>query len=365
MPTANALLANAPVAAGTTVAVAVDRDHDHDHDHDRDRERWHIETATRKQRANGTTHPAEIVARAISQAHGDGESYERVLTPATIPHDAACYLERAGFSLASSDVLSALRATKADIELAALERAQTAAADGLERARSMLAAATVVDGDDDSDTKRDDVRTETETGTETRTRSLEFRGESEGNPLTPTDVSGAVGQAVLDAGCRPVSTTVTGDDRLVADRPIEIDTLVRTPSGYHGRLVRTLVVDPHGGAERRAHVALTHAFRSVRTMAGAGDHTVSALEADLEAEIRAFGFGESDEIDVQVAGIGLEPRERPIGSGESVAVGATICVDATVGTDAGRVRLADVLARTEDDAQWLSPVSWSMRPSSE
>ncbi|MFC7232987.1 hypothetical protein ACFQMM_23320 [Saliphagus sp. GCM10025308] len=100
-------------------------------------------------------------------------------------------------------------------------------------------------------------------------------------------------------------------------------------------------------------------------MASAGEHTVSALEADLEAEIRAFGFGESDAIDVQVSGIGLEPRERPIGSGESIAVGTTICVDAAVGADAGRVRLADVLVRTEDDAQWLSSASWSMQPSSE
>ncbi|UTF53245.1 hypothetical protein [Natronosalvus rutilus] len=377
--TANALTTNAPIAAGTPVAIAVDREPELEHEH----ERWYLETATQKQRANGATHPAEAVAKAISETHGDGENGERVLTPATIPHDAACYLERAGFTLASSDVLSALRATKDDVELAALERAQTAAHDGLERARSMLTAATVVDGDGDSDLKRDDGRSETETETGTRMRSLEGRaevevegedgdgvegegkGESEANPLTPADISSAVDRAVLDAGCRPVSTTVTGDDRLVADRPIEIDTLVRTPSGYHGRLVRTLVVDPNGGAERRAHVALTHAFRSVRTMAVAGDHTVSALEADLEAEIRAFGFGEPDAIDVQVTGIGLEPRERPIGSGESVAVGTTTCVDAAVGTDAGRVRLADVLVRTEDDAQWLSPASWSMRPSSE
>ncbi|MFC7232988.1 hypothetical protein ACFQMM_19440 [Saliphagus sp. GCM10025308] len=220
-PADSTLTANAPIAAGTTVAVAfaVDREH----------ERWYLETATQKQRANGATHPTEAVAKAISETHGDGESGERVLTPATIPHDAACYLERAGFTLASSDVLSTLRATKDDVELAALERAQTAAGDGLERARSMLAAATVVDGDNDSDLKRADVRSETET--ETRTRSLEARaevevegegedgvegegkGESEANPFTPADISSAVDRAVLDARCRPVSTTVTGEDR--------------------------------------------------------------------------------------------------------------------------------------------------------
>ncbi|MGM0448715.1 MAG: M24 family metallopeptidase, partial [Methanobacteriota archaeon] len=62
-----------------------------------------------------------------------------VLTPASVPHDAAVYLGRAGNALASTDAVAAARARKTPAEVERLRRVQRAAVAGMARAESALA----------------------------------------------------------------------------------------------------------------------------------------------------------------------------------------------------------------------------------
>ncbi|MFP9193450.1 peptidase M24 [Natronosalvus vescus] len=308
---------------------------------------WAIEAVSRRELAAGATHPASRLADTL-------EAGRRLLTPATIPHDAALYLERAGFDLASSGVLAQLRAAKTGFERHHLETAQWAVRAGLERAESMLERATV---SDETSEDVDSVGSESETPQSVQ-RSLSLAGE----PLTASRLREAIESAIAEAGARPVSTIISPSGAIPTSEPVVVAATAKTPTGYHGHLARTFVVAPAGGAERRAHVALTHAFRSIRSKLTADDHAVRALEADLEAEIRAFGFDESDSIDTRVSGIGLEPREYPLGGGDDTCIGSSLRVDAAVGTGDERVRLADVLCRTTDGAHWLVPTSRSLVP---
>ncbi|WP_254808499.1 M24 family metallopeptidase [Natronosalvus amylolyticus] len=296
-----------------------------------DGERWH---SVSKPPRDGGDHPSQTLGESLLEAEIDGAGRNlRLLTPAHIPHDAALYLERAGFELASSDVLSRLRVRKTEPELAAIERVQEAVRAGLERAMSLL----------------------------------------EKESPTPGRLETALEVGVLEAGGRPVSSAVVwtganggvtdGDPTapLPTDRPL-ILTVEASNAGYYGRQTRTLVVDPDGGPERRGHIGLTHGFRSVQSLLTAGEATVGTVEADLEAEIRAFGFDETASIEVQVSGVGLEGLERPLQAGTTIERRSPVVVDASLVTSVGRIRLADVIVRTGERARWLSPASRSLVP---
>ncbi|MCU4753264.1 peptidase M24 [Halobacteria archaeon AArc-curdl1] len=320
-----------------------------------DGERWH---SVSKPPRDGGDHPSQILAELLLEDGttdaGAMETCSRLLTPAHIPHDAALYLEGAGFELASSDALSRLRVRKTEPELAAIERAQLAARTGLERAMSLL--------------ERADFGIESASDTGEATLVLEDA------PLTADRLERALEVGVLEAGGRPVSSRVVWPGAnggtnspqtaaLPAGGPLII-TVESSDAGYHGRQTRTLVADPDGGPERRAHIGLTHGFRSVQSLLTAGEATVGTVEADLEAEIRAFGFDETAAIDVQVGGIGLERLERPLQAGSTIERRSPVVVDASLETDVGRIRIADVIVRAEDGerARWLSPASRSLVP---
>ena len=310
---------------------------------------WHLESSDPRSSRSRPQHPAVRVAERLTTS-------ATVLAPPHLPHDAALYFEERGLELASSDVIDRARTTKHADERSALEAAQTAAATGIARVRALVAST-----DDDVEGSAD-------------TR------------LTTARLDRALSQGVLEGGALPIDTTIDAsvvegecgasdggetdarDHPIPYTAPVVVATTVRTPEGYHGRLARTLVVDPDGGAVRRAHVALTHAFRSVRAMATADDHPVRALEADLEAEIRAFGFDEADGITARVDGIGLEASERPTRGDDVLAAGGVACVDARIDTASGTVRLADLLVKAgaEDGGEarslWVAPPSRSVRP---
>lgn len=289
---------------------------------------WHVRSADAV-----STHPADALADRLTD---DGLA-GTLLTPARIPHDAALYLEEAGFTLASSDVVARTRATKTDAERERIATAQAAASAGVRRAASVLADATVVDD----------------------------RLTVDGETLTAPRLRTAVDEAVVSAGALPAGNTAVSTATADAIRPddsIVLEVAPRELEGYHGGLVRTFVVDSDGGWERRAHIGVTHAFRSAAALLTADAQSVTAVEADLEAEVRAFGFGDDDGIETCVAGVGLESRERPSRGSHEVTPGTVVRLDAGVRLDDGRVHVADLLEVGPDGAGWLEAPSRSLDP---
>lgn len=301
-----------------------------------DGEEWHVRSADASSGSgSGSTHPADALA---SQLIDDGLA-GTVLTPARIPHDAALYFEQAGFTLSSSDAVSEARATKTVEERDRIATAQAAASAGVRRAASLLAAATTADG----------------------------RLAVDGDVLTPEDLRIATDEAIASTGAFPDGNTAVdpGPDAetLRPGEPIVVAVAPREIGGYHGGLVRTFVVDGDGGLERRAHIGVTHAFRSATAMLTADTHSVTAVEADLEAEVRAFGFDDHDGIEPRVAGVGLEPQERPQRGGHEVGPGTVVRLDVGVALDdRRRIRLADVVAVEAERVRPLESPSQSLDP---
>ncbi|WP_121741605.1 M24 family metallopeptidase [Natronorubrum halophilum] len=290
-----------------------------------DGEEWMTHTSR-----DASAHPARTLG---SQLAGRVET-ATLLTPPRIPHDAALYLENDGFALASTDVIERARATKTPAERDRISTAQAAAGAGIRQAASLLANAAIDDG----------------------------RLVVDGEELTPGRLRISIDEAVVSAGAFPAGNTVINPDpghapsslsdggtALRPGEPIVLETAPRGPGGYYGGLVRTLVVDGDGGRERRAHVGVTQSFQSARAMLTADTESVTRIEADLEAEVRAFGFGEADEVETRVAGVGLEPRERPLEGGTEVEPGSVVQLESAVRVDddGGWLRIADILVKGE------------------
>ncbi|WP_440770754.1 M24 family metallopeptidase [Natronorubrum sp. DTA28] len=317
-------------AAGPTFAIAFDGDE------------WLVDSSR-----DAATHPAKALATRLAERLESGT----ILTPARVPHDAALYLEQAGFDLASTDVLERARARKTDAERDRIADAQAAASAGIRRAASLLASAVIDDG-----------------------RLL-----ADGKPVTPSRLRTTVDEAIVSAGSFPAGNTVVNPDPghtpstpdtehepLRAGEPIVLETAPRGPDGYHAGLARTLVVDGDGGSERRAHVGATQSFRSAAAMLTADTESVTAVEADLEAEVRAFGFGEGDDVRTRAFGVGLEPCERPLEGGETVEPGSVVRLESAVRVgDGAWLRIADLLVKAEDGerATYLEAPSRSLEPS--
>ncbi|WP_339102311.1 M24 family metallopeptidase [Haloterrigena salinisoli] len=296
--------------------------------------------------ADASSHPARALASRLADRVDGGT----VLTPARLPHDAALYLEEADFEPASTDVLERARAAKTPAERERIAAAQTAAAAGIRRAAALLADATVADG----------------------------RLAADGEAVTPAHLRTVIDEGVVAAGAFPAGNTVVNPDpghapssRDAADEPLRpaepivLETAPRGPDGYHGGLVRTLVVDGDGGRERRAHVGATQSFRSAAAMLTADAESVTAVEADLEAEVRAFGFEDPDAVATRVGGVGLEPRERPLAGGDEIGPGSVVRLESAVRVDGDRwLRIADLLVKGDagERATYLAAPSRSLEP---
>ena len=222
-----------------------------------------------------------------------------------------------------------------------LERAQTAAAESVRRGARLLTTATVENG------------------------HLTLDGE----PLTAdrllTVIEGELDEYTVGYDDRTVVKSGSGglESPLTPGDPIQLD--VRPIFGaYYGRLARTFVVDSDGGTERRSQIALDGAFRSTKALVSARSATVGAIEADLEAEIRAFGFDASDEIETRVFGVGPKSPRRPLDPKLEVGPGTIVAIEAAVdGGEGRRVRIADLLVRERDGATWLGSLPRSLNPS--
>jgi Xaa-Pro aminopeptidase len=275
---------------------------------------------------------ARVAADALAEAVDDGP----VRAPRTIPHDAALYVEAAGFELESTAAVAAARATKTDGETAAVTAAARAANRGVERAAATLADATgggglVVDGE----------------------------------PLSVERLRRRVAAAVAAAGATPSVDVVVGPDRregaLERGETTTVAVLARGPTGYHARVERTLSVGGDGGWERRAQLAAEGALRAARDAAEAGA-AASLVASELRAELAAFGFEDERLTDVG-AGVGLAPRERPALDGDgALPSNATLALAAGVRSEEGRVALAETVRVADGDAERLAPLTTSLSP---
>jgi Xaa-Pro aminopeptidase len=262
-----------------------------------------------------------------------------VLVPQQLPHDAAVYLESAGYELASTPAVREARAVKSGWELDRLRAVQRAAVRGMERARSILRDAEV----------RDETLhwQDAPLSTERLRRQLNATLASEGI----VDVTHTRVRHGTDADRTPVELT--------AGTPLVVSLAPRGPHGYYGTLARTVVVDSDGGWERRAHVGVESAHRVALSELEPG---ASLRWVHSEAVAEASSFGLTAAGGDRVYGVGLARRERP-----------SLANDATVGnvvalrpsaTDDGRgtVALADLAVVTEEGCELLVDCSTSLVP---
>lgn len=311
-----------------------------------------------------TDHPGKRAAAILDELDGgDGKKPDSgvVLVPPTIPHDAAVYLERAGYELRSTTAVADARATKRETEIDAIRAVQQAAERGVRRGERVLAAAEF--GDRDAD----------EHGSEDAGKLL-----WNGAPLTAERLRREINvelarRGVSDAGNTNVAVGSADEetgDVVHRGEAVVLDVAPRGPHGYHGHLSRTLVVDSDGGWERRAYVACEAALDAALGEVEPGSD-VDDVRREATAELAAFGFdpgggdgGPNSGIIETVHGVGLARRERPRSrSGATLEPGVVLAVTPSVSDpDSGRVRLSELVFVSEEGYEPLGDGSRSFTP---
>lgn len=299
--------------------------------------------------------PAGVRAAAVLDdlAENKGDS-TTVLTPASIPHDAALYLEDAGYELSSTTTVADARLSKTEAELACLRRVQAVTCRGMARAEAVLAAAEP-DGDD-----------------------LLF----EGDPLTTERLRREVdaemarhgirsaGNTVIGAGPSAADLHFTGIDHIAPGETVLLDISPRGPHGYYGDLTRTFVVGSDGGWERRAFVAVEAAHEEALATVEA-DVTAGTVHEEAAAELTAHGFRiDSSEVGFTHGvghGVGVSLHEGPsLRADTALEAGNVVTIEPGVyDPDTGGVRIEDLVAVTEDGYERLAtyPVRFTPVPS--
>lgn len=304
------------------------------------------------------------VVAALDEVCGErGENASStVLVPRHLPHDAAVYLERAGYDLVSTPAVAQARAVKSDEELGRLRAVQRAAVRGIERARSILAETTV---------EADRLCWQhAPLSTERLRRQVNATLASEG-------VAG-VEHTRVQVGGRSTFCSAP----LRAGDPIVVSLAPRGQHGYHGQLTRTFVVDSDGGWDRRAHVAVDAARRVALGELELGA-SLRRVHAETVAEASSFGLAPTS--GDRVYGVGLSRRERPLvadvadggeDDGTSGVNGTSETNEVTVGnvvalapsvtdTENGTnrtVALADLAVVTDDGCELLVDAPTSLVP---
>lgn len=292
--------------------------------------------------------PGEQAAEVLADLGADGT----VLAPRHLPHDAALYLDAAGFDLASTAAVADARAAKSDAERDCLRVVQAAAERGMARAETVLARASA----------RADV--------------LEWRGE----PLTTERLRREADAAMAGAGVAPAGNTVVAAGATCADlhfrgdvpvRPGEtvlLDLSPRGPNGYHGDLSRTFAVESDGGWERRAHVAVRAAQDAALDALEAGVPARSVHE-EAAAEIAAYGFETGYDADTGFYhgtghGVGLALHETPsLTADRDLRAGNVVTVEPGVyDPEIGGVRIEDLAVVTEDGYENLTEYRVGLEP---
>ena len=288
-----------------------------------------------------------------------------VLAPRSIPHDAALYLERAGFTVASTTAVRDARARKSPAAVGRIRHVQRAAAASMARAETMLARASVG--------RVESAAEATETGDATDTGDLQPVCRLDGEPLTTDRVRRVIRTTLAEHGVHGGHTVVAAGAASVARHPplcdatpirpgapVVVSITPRGPSGYHGRLTRTFVVDGDGGWDRRAYVAVEAAQAAALAEITPGT-VAGTVHEEAAAEVAAYGFdptadrAEPGHIHDTGSGIGLSARELPSLTGDTtLRPGHTLAVEPGVSDPAhGGVRLGDVVVVTDTGVERL------------
>jgi Xaa-Pro aminopeptidase len=280
-----------------------------------------------------------------------------VLVPQQLPHDAAAYLEQAGYAVESTSAVTDARVVKSDAELDHLRRVQRATRRGIRRAATILAESEPTESDPDG-------------------RPLSWRGA----PLSTERLRRQVNATLAVEGVRDAGNTVVGAGETCADlhvtgqRPLHagetilVDVSPRGPAGYYGDCTRTFVVAGDGGWERRAHVAATAAREAALDELAAGV-PASRVQAEAAAEIAAYGFRTDDDergfVHSVGHGIGLSLHEDPsVRRDESLPDGAVVTIEPGVyDPDHGGVRVEDVAVVRGDGYELLGRLPTGLEPS--
>ncbi|WP_435316964.1 M24 family metallopeptidase [Haloarchaeobius sp. TZWSO28] len=297
-----------------------------------------------------------------------------VLTPQTVPHDAALYLENDGFEVASTAVVETARERKTDAEQLRQTTVQSAACAGMRRVSEVLAEAEPGDLTEEGHGHGHSQGHSGDDAGESHDHDHDHDGPLVWNdaPLTALRLRREANAALAAEGVHPGTTAIGVAGRTAtprSDDPIEpgdtvvVDLAPHGPDGYHGRLVRTFVVDGDGGWTRRAQLAAETALDAALGELEPGI-TVGEVLLELEAEVAAYGF---DGDDGAAYGVGLERREAPLlgelDDDDELDSGTVLALDATVSdADEGTVRLADLVAITEDGGRALGAFPRSLAP---
>ncbi|MFC7097779.1 M24 family metallopeptidase [Halobaculum marinum] len=291
--------------------------------------------------------------RAAAALADAGHDSGTVLVPQGIPHDAAVYLENAGYEVASTDAVARARETKTTAELDRLRRVQRAAIRGIRRAETVLAEATV-------DPDRDEVRWN---GGVLSTERLRRQV----NEVLAAHGVRDAGNTVIGAGATAADLHYTGTDVIRPGETVLLDVSPRGPDGYYGDVTRTFAVDPEGGWDRRAYLAVEAAREAALEEVAAGVPAATVHE-EAAAELAAHGFRvDSSEVGFTHStghGVGVSLHEGPsLTADEDLEAGNVLTIEPGVyDPSEGGVRLEDLIVVTGDGFEFLGEYPFSLVP---